>query len=410
MPNNPDVTAAASKMTLFFYKPPIVPCIPETILRNNASDHPIPPSGRLVSVDFFRGLALIIVMLDHIDWLVDDTNIFLSCTPIAWGYSDVSEVFISLSGYTFGYIYSTRLIREPFHCSLARVLRRSLQIYATYVLLSACIITVHRLTNNTLIHLAARISPNVSTMSLAYSSLTLQFQPFCLQILAVYCIILPPMLGLLRIMLHRPGRALCASAIIYVIPPLHPGFNLPTIHDHDGWFFNPFAWQFLFAVSMWFGAARRIKPPPPCLNRQLTAPIALACVAIIAYLQLTDRTFPLRILSHHLPVQSWLDSKTHAGPLRLFHLCLLVHATHCVSKAICHHYSTSLSSVTLPFRTIGRTPLRAYAFGTALTYIAYFLTASSTLGTAGMLILGLDASLLLLLFCGLTVRKKNDVI
>ena len=45
------------------------------------------------------------------------------------------------------------------------------------------------------------------------------------------------------------AAALVPSAALWIAVNLEPSINVPNWLDPDGWYFNPFAWQFLFALG-----------------------------------------------------------------------------------------------------------------------------------------------------------------
>src|SRR5688572_31185978 len=57
--------------------------------------HPVIASGRDIRLDLFRGLALWFIFVDHIP-----TNVVSWFTVRNYGFSDATEVFVFISGYT----------------------------------------------------------------------------------------------------------------------------------------------------------------------------------------------------------------------------------------------------------------------------------------------------------------------
>ena len=102
----------------------------------------------------------------------------------------------------------------------------------------------------------------------------------------------------------------------------------PFLADHCGpvgnWFFNPFAWQFLFVIGMFFGVKWDCPQPPlhrlrrlPCLLSAAWAIVALALAyKLLLFLSPWFGLDPawLRIA----PVQS-MEMKKHLSILRLCH-------------------------------------------------------------------------------------------
>src|SRR3954453_15643269 len=89
-------------------------------------------TGRDLRLDLFRGLALWLIFLDHIP-----TNIVSWITSRNYGFSDATEIFISISGYTAPFVYGKAMSERGFLVSGARILRRAWQIYVDHIFLFA---------------------------------------------------------------------------------------------------------------------------------------------------------------------------------------------------------------------------------------------------------------------------------
>ena len=71
-----------------------------------AAASPLPPGGRDLRLDLFRGVALWLIFLDHIP-----QNVVNWFTIRNYGFSDATEIFIFISGYTAAFtIVSARRI------------------------------------------------------------------------------------------------------------------------------------------------------------------------------------------------------------------------------------------------------------------------------------------------------------
>src|SRR6186713_558886 len=96
---------------------------------------PIPPTvttQRDLRLDLFRGLALWLIFLDHIP-----SNIVSWITIRNYGFSDATEIFIFISGYTAAFVYGKVMLERGFVISSARILRRAWQIYVAHIFLFA---------------------------------------------------------------------------------------------------------------------------------------------------------------------------------------------------------------------------------------------------------------------------------
>ena len=88
-------------------------------------------AGRDLRIDFFRGLALYMIIFDHIPG--DPLSKF---TYARLGFSDAAEIFVFLSGVSCGIVYSRVLSRQGVSGLLRGVSWRALQIYTYYLIAS----------------------------------------------------------------------------------------------------------------------------------------------------------------------------------------------------------------------------------------------------------------------------------
>ena len=93
---------------------------------------PAVPTERDLRLDLFRGLALWLIFLDHIP-----TNIVSWFTIRNYGFSDATEIFIFISGYTAAFVYGRAMRERGFVVAGARILKRAWQIYVAHVFLFA---------------------------------------------------------------------------------------------------------------------------------------------------------------------------------------------------------------------------------------------------------------------------------
>src|SRR6266849_5273136 len=93
---------------------PQVPAAPAAVAAPVASK-----AARDHRVDFFRGIALLIIFVDHIP-----ENVFALITLRNFGFSDAAEIFIFLSGYSAGYVFGLRERRQGFLYASVETVRR----------------------------------------------------------------------------------------------------------------------------------------------------------------------------------------------------------------------------------------------------------------------------------------------
>ena len=87
-------------------------------------------SGRDIRLDLFRGLALWFIFVDHIP-----TNIVSWFTVRNYGFSDATEIFVFISGYTAVIAYARMMQRDGWLRAAARIYRRVWQLYVAHILL-----------------------------------------------------------------------------------------------------------------------------------------------------------------------------------------------------------------------------------------------------------------------------------
>ena len=64
----------------------------------------VTPAGRDLRLDLFRGLALWLIFLDHIP-----SNMVSWITIRNYGFSDATEIFVFISGYTAAFVYGREM-------------------------------------------------------------------------------------------------------------------------------------------------------------------------------------------------------------------------------------------------------------------------------------------------------------
>ena len=108
----------------------------EAVLRDVAPAGAVPVisaavvSERELRLDLFRGLALWLIFIDHLP-----PNVLTWLTPRNYGFSDATEIFIFISGYTAAFVYGRAMREAGFVIATARILRRVWQIYVAHVFL-----------------------------------------------------------------------------------------------------------------------------------------------------------------------------------------------------------------------------------------------------------------------------------
>ncbi len=235
-------------------------------------------TGRDLRVDFFRGIALFCIFLDHIP---HDTLARFTVRNLAL--NDATEIFILLAGFAAALVYGRKLDRAGPLSAGADMARRAWTLYIAHIFLAVLFIALvsaladqfHRPHYLAAIGLQAFIA---NPLRASIHLVLLTYQPAYLNVLPLYVAIMAGIAPLL-ILLRHPRILLLSSFALYVGARLF-GWNLPTASGH-GWFFNPLTWQFLFVLGMSFARYGRPNLPPRSTDALAIATLALGFIILL---------------------------------------------------------------------------------------------------------------------------------
>jgi hypothetical protein len=208
--------------------------------------------SRDLRLDFFRGLALIFIFIDHIP-----ENVLSYFTIQAIQFYDAAEVFIFISGYTAALVYGRTLVLQgPFYAT-ARILSRAWQLYVAHIFLFVIFIAEVSYTvttfNNPMYNDEMRVGDFLDEPHIAIvQALLLEFQPTFLDILPLYILLLIIFPLLLFGLQQRPLFVLIPSFSLYLVVQV-TNLSVPAYPEGHVWYFNPLAWQFLFTMGAALG-------------------------------------------------------------------------------------------------------------------------------------------------------------
>ena len=317
---------------------------------------------RDLRLDFFRGVALLLIFVAHVP-----DNWFAQYRPGAFGLSDSADIFVFVSGSAAAFAYGAAFRRVGFLAGMGRVVRRCAQLYASHLGLFFAVATLCVVGNgllNTGVDYIGLLNLNYffdHTQEALVGLLTLTYVPNYFDILPMYMValaILPLLMLLSR--LHVMIAGIVSIALYFAVPFF--GFQLPAEIAFDRpWFFNPFAWQFLFYTGF-FLSAGWLKAPTR--RRWL---MALCAVFLIVSIPLS-----------HYPTYSkvgWLDdlreylepfvSKTNLGILRWLHFMCLAYLAGALLKG-----REQILEKAGPLVKTGQQSLPVFLTGMGLSYIA----------------------------------------
>jgi hypothetical protein len=212
-------------------------------------------SERDLRLDFFRGVALFSIFIDHVAW----NSLLGQFTLRGLGFSDAAEVFILISGYTAGMVYGRAIERQGLLRAAMRMYHRVWQLYVAHVFLfmqfmatTAYLVDTF---NNPIYAEELRAADFLKEPGVAViKALTLQFQPEFMDILPLYIVLLAVLPLVLTGFRLWPAGVLAASFGLWGAAQLSKRIALPAYPGPDHvWFFNPFCWQALFFLGAWWG-------------------------------------------------------------------------------------------------------------------------------------------------------------
>ncbi|PYD83096.1 OpgC domain-containing protein [Komagataeibacter oboediens] len=210
--------------------------------------HAATPHRRDHRIDALRGVALLMMCIDHIPQ--DVLNRF---TMRNVGFADAAEVFVLLAGYASWLAYGRAFDRkQPVMSVLARIGRRCWQLYVFQMVMVVVCISTIRIWRHFWPVPVDFLEPELAHgLDSAWRVLSLQALPGNLNILPLYIVLLlgfAPLYALLRGV--GTPVVLGVSAAVWLLVNLDPRLNFPNWLDPDGWYFDPLAWQFLFILGV----------------------------------------------------------------------------------------------------------------------------------------------------------------
>lgn len=260
-----------------------------------------PPAARVrdVRLDFFRGLAMFIILFAH-----TPGNFFTSWIPARWGFSDATEIFVFCSGMASAIAFGSTFDRAGFALGTARVGYRVWQVYWAHVgLFMATVALVVFLTD---LEITTRNywgqlnlwplfveSERWTNQDIWLSFMTLNYVPNYFDILPMYMVVLvmmPVIMALSRVNLWLVAGFIALTwlmgqrALTDALGLPHWNFIAePWVKDNGtqrAWFFNPFGWQLIFFTGFAFMRGWLPKPPVTPLLIGLAAVVLLANVPL----------------------------------------------------------------------------------------------------------------------------------
>jgi len=358
----------------------------EAVARNAASAPAVsapaiavPVAGeRELRLDLFRGLALWLIFIDHLP-----PNILTWFTISNYGFSDATEIFIFISGYTAAFVYGRAMRDAGVVVATARILRRVWQIYVAHVFLFTIFLAE-------ISYVATRFENPLYTEEMGImdflkepdvtivQALLLRFRPVNMDVLPLY-IVLMLFLPLILVLMRRSADLTLALSVALYAATWEFDLYLSS-YPNGFWAFNPFAWQLLFVFGAWCaqGGAQR-------MSRILSSPITLwISVAYLLFAFFVTLTWYFPQLGHVIPrrLEQWMYpiSKTDLDVLRFAHFLALAAVT---VRFLPKDWVGLKSPWLRPLILCGQHSLEIFCLGVFLAFAGHFLLAEFS-GGAGL--------------------------
>ncbi|WP_298860535.1 OpgC family protein [uncultured Sulfitobacter sp.] len=243
---------------------------------------------RDLRLDFFRGIAMFIILIAH-----TPGNFLTSWIPARWGFSDATEMFVFCSGMASAIAFGGAFQRSGWFLGSARVGFRIWQVYWAHI---GLFIAVAALMAG-LDYYGGFGKNYIGSLNLwkffedpavpLVGLMTLTYVPNYFDILPMYMVVLAMMPIVMALQQIHTGLvftfmvAVWLGAQTWLLGDYHLAFPAEPWSERK-WFFNPFAWQLVFFTG--FALMRGWIPKPPVHF----ALVVLAAVIVIANIPLSN--------------------------------------------------------------------------------------------------------------------------
>ncbi len=331
-------------------------------------DHPLQVAARDKRLDVFRGLALVMIFINHVPGTVWE-----NFTSRNFGFSDAAEGFVLMSGIAAGLAYS-KGFWTPTWAAARKIWRRAWTLYLVHLLTTIWAIAISAafalwFAAPDLLHqnqvwilfqkpLGFLIGVPALTHQLGYTN-----------ILPLYATLLLVTPALILAALRFPRTLLVGSVLLWAVTGQFR-LNLPNFPNPGGWFFNPLAWQIIFVMGLLTGVAlkkgRRFVPILPWLQALTAAYLLLALIWLKVPVVYDTMNHFMRVLNQDLGLPFYITAfdKTFATVPRLLHVLALAYLLSTLGWV--RHLAAS--SWAEPFALLGRHSLQVFATGTILCF------------------------------------------
>lgn len=329
------------------------------------------PAQRDLRIDLVRGLALLIIFINHMPG-----HLLAGYTPHNFGFSDAADAFVLLAGVSATLAYGGVIERKGLRAGWMKILARLRTLYvahiAVFLLVCGIVATAVTRTQNPLYIEAINIQPLFADLKQGLlGALSLSYQPYFLDILPLYIVLLAVLPVLYLGVRISPALTLAASALLWQgAGPL--GLNLPNAGS-SGWFFNPFAWQFLFCLGVVIGRMAQLGLSAPRLRG---LDLLAAGFIVFALVVKTASGNPLGVAA----LDDWIfqvqlgGDKTNLAVSRVLHVMALAWL---IIRIVPQGARILARPMLRPLSAMGRHSLEIFCVGTVLSITGQIVLAET---------------------------------
>ncbi|MCA6106897.1 OpgC domain-containing protein [Bradyrhizobium cenepequi] len=267
------------------------------------------------------GIANWSLFLDHIPH-----NAVSALTLRNFGFSGATELFVFVIGYAAAIMYGKVIVERGFLVGATRVFKRVWQLYAAYVVLFVIYVDLIGYVAAWSAAPDLFVEFNITDfiehpIRVLIRGLLLQAKPLNLDVLQLSIVLMAFLPVVLFGMTRWPRLTMIGSIALYLLAR-HFEWNL-TAFPEGRWYLNPFCWQLLFVLGIWFavggaGDAHAIRAMQKLPALRATALIyllvALAVMSAGKSLALAEM-IPNSVLDAFPP-----NDKENLAPYRVLHL------------------------------------------------------------------------------------------
>jgi len=299
---------------------------------NSGSDMSSSSLQRDLRVDLIRGIALLMIFVDHVEWLTK-IRFFSKVTLANLAYCDAAEVFFFLSGFVCGRSYGSCFSNHGWRHAQAKACKRILRLYVAHLSTLLCVMVLVYICM--IRHVAMFDGYRVDGFdpgSLAFLQRVslLIYLPGGFDILVVYMFLLLFLPTFVAIYSFNRAAALLVMASLYVASQFFPNASYPQyvwhIEGQPYRTFHTLAWQLIFmsaaAIGMLSASGKNIPVHQAVRVLFSTVVVTVAAVKLGAEMGVTGAE-PLTQVIDRLGKGPLADKWT-LGPFRLVYFGMLL--------------------------------------------------------------------------------------